>query len=182
MPRTAIPRVTLHPQRRPPFLQWTSAISAFTHLYTLSYSISRSLSLPDMSGEGLTRRRAGIPAPAAGSSSTGASETNTAPVQVKAPSSTLEGRGKIAYDPRDFEDKGEANKMPRLTIMEEILLLGLKDKAVRQPSEACAHGLRATFLFGTTTSHTRCEDVYSSNSPLDVVSPWSEIHHDAGLP
>lgn len=47
-----------------------------------------------------------------------------------APSSSVEGRGKIAYDPRDFEDKGEATKMPRLTLMEEILLIGLKDKAV----------------------------------------------------
>jgi Golgi phosphoprotein 3 len=44
----------------------------------------------------------------------------------------IEGRGKIAYDPRDFEDGGsEASKMPRLTIMEEVLLLGLKDKQVR---------------------------------------------------
>lgn len=44
----------------------------------------------------------------------------------------MEGRGKVAYDPRDFEDTGEANQMPRLTIMEEVLLLGLKDKAVSQ--------------------------------------------------
>lgn len=42
----------------------------------------------------------------------------------------MEGRGKVAYDPRDFENGGEAETMPRLTIMEEILLLGLKDKAV----------------------------------------------------
>lgn len=42
----------------------------------------------------------------------------------------IEGRGKVAYDPRDFQDGGEAQSMPRLTIMEEVLLLGLKDKAV----------------------------------------------------
>ena len=39
----------------------------------------------------------------------------------------------MAYDPRDFEDKGEADQQPKLTIMEEILLLGLKDKAVSAP-------------------------------------------------
>lgn len=36
----------------------------------------------------------------------------------------------MAYDPRDFQDDAEDNKMPRLTLMEEVLLLGLKDKAV----------------------------------------------------
>lgn len=43
----------------------------------------------------------------------------------------MEGRGKIAYDPKDFENGGETEAMPKLTLMEEILLLGLKDKAVR---------------------------------------------------
>lgn len=87
-----------------------------------------------MSGEGLTRRRAGGASPAIGSSSTGGFESNNAPTPAArsptAPSSGVEGRGKIAYDPRDFQDKGESTKMPRLTIMEEILLLGIKDKAV----------------------------------------------------
>ena len=45
-------------------------------------------------------------------------------------SGAIEGRGKVAYDPRDFENGGETQQMPRLTIMEEVLLLGLKDKAV----------------------------------------------------
>jgi hypothetical protein len=135
-----------------------------------------------MSGEGLTRRRAGNPASTTGSSSTGAFETNNAPVQVAAPSSAVEGRGKIAYDPRDFEDKGEANKMPRLTIMEEILLLGLKDKAVRLPSQVCAHDPRVIFLSGTTIFHTPYEGASSLNLLSDAVSPWCGIHHDAGSP
>jgi Golgi phosphoprotein 3 len=45
----------------------------------------------------------------------------------------IEGRGKIAFDPRDYENGsmgGEKDRMPRLTIMEEVLLLGLKDKQV----------------------------------------------------
>lgn len=36
---------------------------------------------------------------------------------------------RIVYDPRDLADEGrEATKPPRLTLMEEVLLLGLKDK------------------------------------------------------
>lgn len=43
----------------------------------------------------------------------------------------MEGRGKVAFDKRDFENK-EVGSDPKLTIMEEVLLLGLKDKAVRR--------------------------------------------------
>ena len=32
------------------------------------------------------------------------------------------------------EEEGKGGKMPRLTIMEEVLLLGLKDKQVRPTS------------------------------------------------
>lgn len=40
-----------------------------------------------------------------------------------------EARGhKVAYDPRDLNDEKEMGENPRLTMMEEILLLGLKDK------------------------------------------------------
>lgn len=35
---------------------------------------------------------------------------------------------KIAYDPRDID---ESKSTPRLTLMEEVLLLGLKDKQVK---------------------------------------------------
>lgn len=38
--------------------------------------------------------------------------------------------GIAAYDPRDISENKERNKMPKLTLMEEILLLGLKDKQV----------------------------------------------------
>ena len=37
---------------------------------------------------------------------------------------------KIAYDPRDISENEEKAKQPKLTLMEEILLLGLKDKQV----------------------------------------------------
>jgi hypothetical protein len=47
--------------------------------------------------------------------------------------SAFEGGSKIAYDPRDLinqdeEDSRQGGRAPRLTIMEEVLLLGLKDK------------------------------------------------------
>lgn len=50
--------------------------------------------------------------------------------------SALEGGSKVAFDPRDLDEQDAkegpgGGKMPRLTIMEEVLLLGLKDKQVR---------------------------------------------------
>jgi Golgi phosphoprotein 3 len=91
-------------------------------------------------GEGLTRRRAGaggsptttqsdqIPSSSNHNSSSSSGNGNKS---VPTPSASGTG-GRVAYDPRDFQDDAESNKMPRLTLMEEVLLLGLKDKAVRQ--------------------------------------------------
>jgi Golgi phosphoprotein 3 len=49
--------------------------------------------------------------------------------------SAFEGGSKVAFDPRDLEREDEdvraGGRMPKLTIMEEVLLLGLKDKQVR---------------------------------------------------
>jgi hypothetical protein len=36
----------------------------------------------------------------------------------------------IAFDPRDISESAERSKQPKLTLMEEVLLLGLKDKQV----------------------------------------------------
>jgi hypothetical protein len=49
--------------------------------------------------------------------------------------SAFAGGHKIAYDPRDLdlsagEESKVGGKLPKLTIMEEVLLLGLKDKQV----------------------------------------------------
>ncbi|RXK39177.1 golgi phosphoprotein 3 [Tremella mesenterica] len=99
-----------------------------------------------MSGEGLTRRRGAGNSPAIPSSSGGRLSPSPLPSSSSAPKrpgnnvptssaggdgggGAIEGRGKVAYDPRDFQDGGEAQTMPRLTLMEEVLLLGLKDKA-----------------------------------------------------
>ena len=127
-------------------------------------------------GEGLTRRRGAGPAPAGGdppnpdsSSSSPSTSTPRRPgagiptssAGYESGNGAMEGRGKVVYDPRDFEDKGESQQMPRLTLMEEILLLGLKDKAV-SISSASSHlsnhlDLRATSLSGMTISPTLYE-------------------------
>lgn len=38
---------------------------------------------------------------------------------------------KVAFDPKDIEQGVERAKQPKLTLMEEVLLLGLKDREVR---------------------------------------------------
>lgn len=37
---------------------------------------------------------------------------------------------KVVFDPRDLSENEERSKQPRLTLMEDILLLGLKDRQV----------------------------------------------------
>ncbi|KAF2174031.1 hypothetical protein M409DRAFT_62207 [Zasmidium cellare ATCC 36951] len=88
------------------------------------------------SGSGLTRRRG-----AGGASSTAAAAENgddgsrvASPVPKSASSAPEtsyeagENGHKIAFDPRDISENTERAKQPKLTLMEEILLMGLKDK------------------------------------------------------
>ena len=87
---------------------------------------------------GLTRRRGAGAAGADGEASNGASRTNsTNNVRDGAPETSYENSEnghKIAFDPRDMSESAERSKQPKLTMMEEVLLLGLKDKQVRAPS------------------------------------------------
>ncbi len=62
------------------------------------------------------------------------SPTPQRPDQYQAPSISYESSTnghKIAFDPRDISESAERIKQPKLTLMEEVLLLGLKDKQVR---------------------------------------------------
>ena len=52
-----------------------------------------------------------------------------------ASSTSGENGHKIAYDPRDISESHERSKQPRLTLMEDVLLLGLKDKQVGRAIE-----------------------------------------------
>ncbi|KAM3413955.1 hypothetical protein BST61_g10624 [Cercospora zeina] len=89
------------------------------------------------SGSGLTRRRG------AGAANTNPDSTNenessrvSSPVPNRnnpygSPETSYESGEnghKIAFDPRDISESAERSKQPKLTLMEEVLLMGLKDK------------------------------------------------------
>lgn len=98
------------------------------------------------STSGLTRRRGGGGAgggggPGAegeGGGSNGIGKANsTSNVKDSAPETSYESSEnghKIAFDPRDISESAERSKQPKLTLMEEVLLLGLKDKQVSAAS------------------------------------------------
>lgn len=107
-------------------------------LPNLTPFISRPFAFPSTNNmsEGLTRRRgAGAASSTAPTGSSNAADSSSPPVSrpksQPISSSAVEGRSKVAYDPRDLNDDDETKGVPRLTLMEEVLLLGLKDKAVR---------------------------------------------------
>lgn len=92
-----------------------------------------------MSSSGLTRRRGaggGGIASTEGEASNAASRTNSSHnVRDSGPETSYENSEnghKIAFDPRDISESAERSKQPKLTMMEEVLLLGLKDKQVRR--------------------------------------------------
>lgn len=98
-----------------------------------------------MSSSGLTRRRGaggagGAAAATEGEGSNGVSRTNsTRDVRDNGPETSYESGEnghKIAFDPRDISESAERSKQPKLTMMEEVLLLGLKDKQVCRRSHA----------------------------------------------
>jgi len=91
-----------------------------------------------MSSGGLTRRRGaggGQTASDDNDAEAGSSRVLSPAPQRQDPKSrdvayeTVNGH-KIAYDPRDISESEERIKQPKLTLMEEVLLLGLKDKQV----------------------------------------------------
>jgi len=85
------------------------------------------------SSSGLTRRRGG------GGGAAGNGEDESSRVSSPAPKrnddrtpetsyESSENGHKIAFDPRDISENAERSKQPKLTLMEEIILMGLKDK------------------------------------------------------
>lgn len=64
-----------------------------------------------------------------GGGGSGPSKSHTAPSTSRRPQTLLSESGhRVAYDPRDLNDTAEEALHPRLTLMEECLLLGLKDR------------------------------------------------------
>lgn len=118
------------------------------------------------SSSGLTRRRGG-------GGGAGNGEDESSRVSSPAPKrnddrtpetayENSENGHKIAFDPRDMSESAERSKQPKLTLMEEIILMGLKDKQVREPQgeghtwdRMLIIEARATFRFGTIISPTR---------------------------
>ncbi|PHH81260.1 hypothetical protein CDD82_1160 [Ophiocordyceps australis] len=90
------------------------------------------------STSGLTRRRGagggtGASALTGGDGEASAASRTNSSTNVKdaGPETSFENSEnghKIAYDPRDISESAERSKQPKLTMMEEVLLLGLKDK------------------------------------------------------
>lgn len=72
---------------------------------------------------------------------------------------------RVAYDPDDINNTADELKQPKLTLMEEVLLMGIKDKQVG--STFCVF-LRSTLLTilrgiypsGMIIFHTLCEEVF----------------------
>lgn len=97
------------------------------HIYTEMASTS-----------GLTRRRGGGGGGAGANGESegagiGRSNSSTNFTKDGAPETSYESGEnghKIAFDPRDISESAERSKQPKLTLMEEVLLLGLKDKQV----------------------------------------------------
>ena len=94
------------------------------------------------SSSGLTRRRGAGNAIAADDNNAEGSTPGTptprgGPSTDRAPETGYTGGEnghKIAFDPRDISESAERSKQPKLTLMEEVLLMGLKDKQVREYS------------------------------------------------
>lgn len=83
---------------------------------------------------GLTRRRGAGGGTTTDEGSNGVNRSNSAQnVRDSAPETSYENSEnghKIAFDPRDISESAERSKQPKLTLMEEVILLGLKDKQV----------------------------------------------------
>ncbi|CAI4214650.1 unnamed protein product [Parascedosporium putredinis] len=83
-----------------------------------------------MSSSGLTRRRGagGGGDGEAGGSTPSAARANSSNNVLETSYESGENGHKIVFDPRDINETVERSKQPKLTLMEEVLLLGLKDK------------------------------------------------------
>ena len=82
---------------------------------------------------GLTRRRGAGGGGAGSGAGSGADEERRATPSIGPPITSYENGEnghRIAYDPHDISESAEHSKQPKLTLMEEVLLLWLKDKQV----------------------------------------------------
>ena len=129
---------------------------------------------------GLTRRRGAGGAATSGDEESSSRVTSPGPRTAtsyadRTPETAYESGEnghKIAYDPRDISENAERTKQPKLTLMEEILLLGLKDKQVKIDGGSHSDlilisATRDICRSGTTIFHTHCEAASSSSWPSE---------------
>lgn len=95
---------------------------------------------------GLTRRRGGGAATNNGEDE-GSRVSSPAPKRTddRTPETSYENSEnghKIAFDPRDISESAERSKQPKLTLMEEVILMGLKDKQVGCLQDKSTQGVR----------------------------------------
>lgn len=79
---------------------------------------------------GSTRRNGAPSGTAYGSSNDSGAGGGSSNINGKADTARSAGGGsghKIAYDPMDLETRSEEAELPKLTLMEEIILLGIKE-------------------------------------------------------
>ena len=134
---------------------------------------------------GLTRRRGGGGGGAGGDNEEGESSRVASPVpkpgasrDTSGPETSYESSEnghKIAFDPRDISESAERSKQPKLTLMEEVLLLGLKDKQVSRSAEGFSNYVYTVLTIARDISrsgmiifHMRYEDALSSNLLSEV--------------
>ncbi|KAI9825180.1 MAG: Vacuolar protein sorting-associated protein 74 [Sarea resinae] len=99
-------------------------------IHSVDKAVEYILAQPD----GLTRRRGGGGGATADNDDADSSRVSSPAPRItdaRSPETSYssgENGHKIAYDPQDISENAERNKQPKLTLMEEVLLLGLKDK------------------------------------------------------
>lgn len=85
------------------------------------------------STSGLTRRRGAGGGGGSNDASGAGGGSSTPDVGPDTSYETGENGHRIAFDPRDLSESAERSKQPKLTLMEEVLLLGIKDREVCPP-------------------------------------------------
>jgi len=150
------------------------------------------------SSSGLTRRRGGGGGAAGDGENDITRSSSASNIRDSAPETSFEqseNGHKIAFDPRDMSESAERSKQPKLTLMEEVLLLGLKDKQVRAPLLFEPPGLprprddgmptvtnRATSPSGMTTSRTPSAGASSWSWPSAAASACKGTHPGDDFP
>ena len=141
---------------------------------------------------GLTRRRGG--GGGGGQPSVEDESNDTSRVNSPAPrNDRYENRGpetsyessenghKIAFDPRDISESAERSKQPKLTLMEEVLLLGLKDKQVWGNPFCKSHGIPSEDIIWAGRCFGIDSRALTAGSGLSFVLERQHILRAAGL-